>query len=59
MIVDIVRQDDSSTKTTAYVDDFTIAGKITQLKKWWDTLCQLGSKFCYHLEPRKSWLNDI
>ena len=33
MIVDIIHQDDSSTKTAAYVDHFTIAGKITQLKK--------------------------
>ena len=33
MIVDITHQDDSSTKTAAYADDFTAAGKITQLKK--------------------------
>ena len=45
MIVDITHQDDSSTKTTTYADDFTAAGKITQLKKCWDTLCQFGPKF--------------
>ena len=33
MIVDITCQDDSSTKTAAYADDFTTAGKIIQLKK--------------------------
>ena len=33
MILDIIHQDDSSTKTAAYADDFTIADKITQLKK--------------------------
>ena len=55
MIVDISHQDDSSTKTAAYADDLT-AGKITQLKKWWDTLCQLGPKFGYYPEGGKSWL---
>ena len=29
MIINITNQDDSSTKTTAYADDFTAAGKIT------------------------------
>ena len=33
MIVDITHQNDSSTKTAAYADDFKAAGKITQLKK--------------------------
>ena len=56
MIVDITHQDDSSMKTAAYADDFTAAGKITQLKKWWDTLCQLGPKFDYYPEGRISWL---
>ena len=56
MIVDITYQDDSSTKTAAYADDFTTAGKITQLKKWWDTICQLGPKSGYYPESEKSWL---
>ena len=58
MIANITRQDDSSTKTAPYVEDFTAAGKITQLKKCWDTLCQLGPKFDCHPEAGKSWLND-
>ena len=56
MIVDITRQDNSSTKTVAYADNFTAARKITQPKKWWDTLCQLGSKFGYYPEVGKSRL---
>ena len=56
MIVNITHQDDSSTKTAGYTDDFTAADKITQLKKWWDTLCQLGPKFDYYLKGEKSWL---
>ena len=56
MIADITYQGDSSTKTATYADDFTAAGKITQLKKWWDTLCQLGSKIGHYPEGGKSWL---
>ena len=56
MIVDITHQDDSSTKTAAYADDFTTSGKITQLKKWWDTLCHLGPKFGYYPGGGKPWL---
>ena len=48
MIIDITHQDDSYTKTAA--DD----GKIIQLKKWWDALCQLSPKFGYYPEGVKS-----
>ena len=33
MLVDIEHKEDSSIKTTAYANDFTAAGKTTQLKK--------------------------
>ena len=33
MLVNITHQDDSSTKTATYADDFTAAGKITQIGK--------------------------
>ena len=56
MLVDITHHDNSSTKIAAYKDDFTAVGKITQLKKWWDTLYQLGPKFGYYPEGGKSWL---
>ena len=56
MIVDISQQNDWSTKTVTYEDDFTAAGKITQLKKWWDKVRQLRLKFGYYPERRKSWL---
>ena len=56
MIVDITHQNDLSTKTTAYADDFIASGKITQLKKWWDTPCHLGPEFGNHPESGKSWL---
>ena len=56
IIVNITHQDDSSTKTAGYTNDFKAADKITQLKKWWDTLCQLGPKFDYYPKGGKSWL---
>ena len=34
LIVDITSKTDDSTKTAAYADDVTAAGKITQLKNW-------------------------
>ena len=40
----------------AYADDFSTAGSISSLKYWWDTLCELGPKFGYFPEPKKSWL---
>ena len=56
MIVDITSKIDDSTKTAAYADDVTAAGKIIQLKNWWKTLCILGPKFGYYPEASKSWL---
>ena len=53
MIVNITHQDDSSTKTAVYADDFTAAGNTTQLRKEWDTLCHLGPKFGYYPERWK------
>ena len=45
MIVDITSKTDDSTKTAAYTDDVTAAGKIIQLKNWWRPLCMVGPKF--------------
>ena len=56
MTVDITSKIDDSTKTAAYTDDVTAAGKIIQLKNWWKTLCMLGPKFGYYPEASKSWL---
>ena len=56
MIVDIASKIDDSTKTAAYADDVTAAGKTIQLKNWWKTLCILGPKFGYYSEALRSWL---
>ena len=56
MIVGITSKIDDSTKTAAYADDVTAAGKTIQLKNWWRTLCMLGAKFGYYPEASQSWL---
>ena len=44
-------------------DDFTGAGKLITLRKWWDTIVTQGSKFGYYVNQRylhdqsKSWIN--
>ena len=54
MIVDITSKIYDSTKTAAYADDVTAAGRITQLKNWWKTLCILGLNFGYYPGASKS-----
>ena len=54
LIVDITSKTDDSTKTAAYADDDTAAGKIIQLKNWWKTLYMLGPEFGYYPEASKS-----
>ena len=52
MTVGITRWVDNTTKTTAYADDLTAAGKIIPLKHWWETLFKIGPKFGYHLQKQ-------
>ena len=52
MIIGITRRVDNTTKTTAYADDLTAAGKIIPLKHWWETLFKIGPKFGYHLQKQ-------
>ena len=58
MILTIVEENsgDISTKTAAYADDLSSAGKIRKLKSWWDYLCIIGPKYGYFPESIKSWL---
>ena len=56
MIVDIISKLDDSTKTPAYADDVTAAGKIIQLKNWWKTVYMVGPKLGYYSAASKSWL---
>ena len=57
MLIDIVvTSTDSQVSVLAYADDFSAAGKLDDLRKWWDTLTIIDPKFGYYPEPTKTWL---
>jgi len=56
MMMEIVSTKNTSTKAVAYADDFTSAGTLIDIKRWWDTLCDIGPKFGYHPQASKSYL---
>ena len=57
MLVDQAEQlPGTRTKSVAIENNFTVAGLITNLLHWWNTLTTLGPLFGYHPEPTKYWL---
>ena len=40
----------------AYADDFSAAGRLQDLRIWWNLLNEIGLKFGYYSEPTKTWL---
>ena len=40
----------------AFADDITAVGTFDALRKWWDNIVDLGPKFGYQPQPKKSWL---
>ena len=55
MVLEITNTNtNSEAKMVAYADDSSATGSISSLKYWWDTLCELGPKFGYFPEPKKS-----
>ena len=46
----------NTTKHVAFADDFTVAGKIEEIKGSWDSLCNIGPKYGYFPKPEKSYL---
>ena len=49
-----VKKDDC--KEVWYADDISAAGKILEMKKWWDILCQTGPQYGYKPLARKTIL---
>ena len=45
-----------SCKQVWYADDSSAAGKIAEMKKWWDVLCQAGPQYGYVALPKKTIL---
>ena len=44
------------TKEVAFSDDFTIAGKISEIKEYWEELRKIGPKYGYFPKASKSHL---
>ena len=55
-LIDRLSTDTPDLKQIWYADDATAAGKISDLKKWWDNLTKLGPSFGYFVNPKKTWL---
>ena len=41
-------------KHVEYADDAVGAGKICNLRLWWDAICENGPRFGYHINAKKS-----
>ena len=39
-----------------YADDFSSAGNLQNLRRWWSVLTEVGPKFGRYPEPTKTWL---
>ena len=49
MLIDIVvTSRESQVGVLEYGDAFSVAGKLDNLREWWDTLPIIGSKFGYY-----------
>ena len=47
-LVDHVQSVKRSVKHVAFADDLTVAGKLKEIKIWWDTLITEGPKYGYY-----------
>ena len=43
-------------KNVAYADDLSGAGNLEKVLEWWHQLSDLGPKYGYYPNPKKSWL---
>ena len=43
-------------KQVWYADDAAAMGKITDLRKWWESMCSLGPSYGYFPKATKTWL---
>ena len=48
--------DSALCKQVWYADDSSAAGRLTEMRKWWDKLCQAGPDYGYYPLPAKTIL---
>ena len=57
MLIHILSNEYSANfNVTAHADDFSAAGNLKNLRRWWSVLTEIGPKFGYYLETTKTWL---
>ena len=57
MLIDLLSNEYSANvNVMAYADDFSAAGNLQDLRRWWSSLPEIGAKFGYYSEPTKTWL---
>ena len=55
-LLDHIQSFKRSVKHVAFTDHLTGAGKLEEIKIWWDTLMTEGTKYGYYPKPSKSFL---
>ena len=43
-------------KRQVFADDFTVAGKLQELRSWWDSIVSHGPNIGYYAKASKNWL---
>ena len=56
ILLSYVQDNNQSTKEVAFADDFTVSGKIIEIKLYWDQIRSISPKFGYFLKAEKSFL---
>ena len=54
--LDFVLASDFQTRKVAFADDLTVAGKLADIKRFWDKLSTIGPKYGYFPKSTKSYL---
>ena len=55
-LLDILKIKSTQISQVCLADDITGAGKLTNLKQWWNTVISEGKKYGYFVNEGKSWL---
>ena len=56
LLYDQTRTQNHTLKEVAFADDFTVAGKISEIKGFWNAITSSGPKYGYFPKAKKSYL---
>ena len=52
----LIKQLPQTVRQVWYADDTTASGRVENLRDWWDSITELGPKFGYFPNPKKTWI---